>query len=51
MEALSRKAEEEKLVELDAMLADATLTGDMSGKSNSRIPTPLMPRCSTAYAV
>lgn len=32
MEALSRKAEKEKLAELEAMLADATLSGDMTGK-------------------
>lgn len=32
MEALSRKAEKEKLAELEAMLADATLSGDITGE-------------------
>ena len=32
MEDLARKAEKEKLAELEAMLADATLSGDMAGE-------------------
>lgn len=32
MEALSRKTEKEKVAELEAMLADATLSGDVTGE-------------------
>lgn len=32
MEALTRKNEKEKLAELEAMLADATLSGDVTGE-------------------
>lgn len=32
MDILSRKAEKEKLAELEEMLADATLNGDITGE-------------------
>lgn len=32
MEAFSRKAEKEKLAELEVMLADATFSGDVTGE-------------------
>lgn len=32
MEALSRKTEKEKVEELEEMLADATLSGDVTGE-------------------
>lgn len=32
MEVLSRKAEKEKLAELEAMLADASVTQDITGE-------------------
>lgn len=37
MEALSRKTEKEKLVELEEMLVDATLSGDVTGPSVSSV--------------